>query len=154
MAAARIAAALLLVVFSAILAAQRPAQVHIKVTVTDTAGGIVQGAQIEIRSESGMVEASAKTGADGSASLDIASGSYILSAAARGFEPQREDVVAEGDSDHVISLFIDERDAICSPCIATMPDIPLASAELEEFIPLLSLRTLYPLPLRRAKKRW
>ncbi len=151
MAASRIVAALIL--FSATVVAQPPAQILFNVKVADQAGGTVPAAMIQIISSSSQTKFEIKTNSRGEAVLSLDPGAYTVWVRSSGFKTWRSTFDLQRDSSRSITavLWIASNGSPIVIPVYLGPEIerqPLLAT-----IPLESLESITVLTARATQKR-
>jgi len=165
-AAARLAAALLFVVPSAL--AQDPSTIQVAITVADQTGAVIPDAHIgiipmpaSVASSNSWLDyahhaaepASSHTDPHGEALLILAEGNYVLSISARGFMRDYEKIEARPDSPQPLHVIL-KVEWYSGPILVNDAGlgIPTAPVSLNTFIPLEPLQPITLKP-RRVRAR-
>ena len=150
MAASRIVAALIL--FSATVVAQPPAQILFSIKVTDQAGGTVPAAMIQIISSSSQTKFEIKTNSRGEAVLSLDPGAYTVWVRSSGFKTWRSTFDLQRDSSRSITavLWIASNGSPIVIPVYLGPEIERQS--LLATIPLESLESITVLTARATQE--
>jgi hypothetical protein len=131
------------VVTIAILAVAQESQGGLLVRVTDAAGWVIPGAQVQV--DQPPIESALKTARNGEIYLDLIHGRPILKITAPGFEnsKQRVDSRDGGKVPIIVSLRISGcRGGVT---VVSGPEMPLDRPSVDTFITLAPLEALAPL---------
>ncbi len=138
----RVAAAFFLVM-SLDLPAQRPAQGHLKIQVTDQTSARVPGANIEIDPPTAASKSPIKTDTKGEAQVDLPAGSYTISIACSGFATFRNKFVIRASEDEpLIAMLYVGQISFGGPPVGSPVDIPLEPLSISYAIPSHPLQNL------------
>ncbi len=165
--AARLATVLLVVLASALTAQNTPTN-QVVIAVVDQTGAVIPGAHIGIvqlpeviASEGERLryasttpeQATADTGPDGRATVDLGKGSYVVTISARGFQRYSEKIKVAGEASQNLRATLVVGYAYSGPVVDTRPVIPTEPTSLTASIPLESLQTT-TLKASRIRRRW
>ena len=138
MAAARLAALVLAVLFTT-LEAQQARQVTVSLKVADQAGAVISGARIEIDPSTGKAEAEVTTDSNGEAVLNLSPGIHVITVTSRGFYKWAQQIEMQDDPGQAFSIKMDVDcgHMICDPLVISAdPEIPLDHPSLNVYLPL------------------
>jgi hypothetical protein len=121
---------------------------HLTIKVVDTMGAFIPGAEIAIDPED-KVQTRFKTDTLGYGSLDLPFGTHVLSIAVLGFYKWTNKIEIRDGGDHVIEATLRVRENVDVWPVEGVILIEPESVILASSIPLNTLQTLAPLPIRK-----
>jgi Carboxypeptidase regulatory-like domain len=116
------------------LSVQKAAKAHLEISVTDVTGGLVPGADIRISQASDAVQPIFETNKDGQLRVDVAPGSYDVSAVYPGFRQSKQHIEVSGSEVRSVSFKLLPGSCPPGPCLTV-------TTQREPSQPLLSIQT-------------
>ena len=119
------------------LSVKKVVKAHLEISVTDVTGGVVPGADIRISQASDAVQPIFETNKHGQLRVDVAPGSYEVSAVYPGFRQSKQHIEVSGSEVRSVSFKLLPGSCPPGPCLTVTtqrePSQPLLSIQTPQF---------------------